>query len=45
VIHALIVVLRPVRRLLFMILRPRVVFMRARNPTLRIRLILLTLRG
>lgn len=35
----------PVRRLLLMIALPLRVFIRARKPTLRIRLILLTLRG
>ena len=39
------VVLRPARRLLFMIFRPLVVLIRARKPTLRMRLMRLVLRG
>jgi hypothetical protein len=36
---------RPIRRLRLIIWRPSLVFIRARNPRLRIRLILLILRG
>ena len=39
------VMARPTRRLRLMILRPALVDMRARNPSLRTRLILLILRG
>ena len=39
------VTLRPIRRLRLIILRPALVFMRARNPNLRTRLVLLARRG